>query len=305
MEMKGSLLEQQKNKEVVIVDVWANNLEFEFHRMASAAPYFPFVSIDTEFPGVVFRSTAADKAKSTSRSMENYRVLKANVDSLHLIQLGITLTDYYGNLPDFGGSCGFVWQFNFKEFNVSSDPHSADSIDLLRQQGIDFEKNNKEGVDSTQFSELLCKSGLVVCNTFLFRWITFHGAYDFAYLLKVITRRQLPDDLSGFYNLLSLYFGTRVYDVKQMIKFCDGVFGGLERVAQTYGVERIGNAHCAGSDSLLTWGVFQKILQNTNGYAKGAGSLFGLDNDSKPVPLIRKMMPVPSLHLVGGFPSSI
>ncbi|XP_043705546.1 probable CCR4-associated factor 1 homolog 9 [Telopea speciosissima] len=295
MGMTAPLLEPQYKKSIRIINVWSSNLEFEFERIAFASRCFPFVTIDTEFPGVVFHPTVdSANPKNTSRPLDRYRALKANVDSLHLIQLGLTLSDLDGNLPDFGGGCSFVWQINFKEFDVSSDLHAPDSINLLRQQGIKFDKNREDGVDSTRFAELMLASGLVFYNTPLFRWVTFHGAYDFAYLLKAITRQPLPDDLNGFYKLLNVYFGLKIYDVKQMLKFCDGVFGGLERVAKTYGLKRIGEAHCAGSDSLLTWFVFHKLLLNNN--VKGAGVLFGLDIDYKPAPVIRFMAPVPPQH---------
>ncbi|KAJ4968286.1 hypothetical protein NE237_014987 [Protea cynaroides] len=262
-------LNDYQQKPVIIIDVWSHNLKYEFSRIGMAAPFFPFVSIDTEFPGVVIQpridGSKTGSSSRSSRSSINYKTLKANVDSLHFIQLGITLTDFNGNFPDFGGSCRIIWQFNFKEFDVS-DRHAPDSIALLRQQGINFEKNRKEGVDSISFRKLLFSSSLIFYNTIRFY------TYDFAYLLKIITGQPLPNDIAGFYNLMRLYFGRRIYDVKEMIKFCDGVFGGLERVASIYELKRIaGNAHCAGSDSLLTWDVFHKIFVNSKGVVKGGG----------------------------------
>jgi len=42
----------------------------------------------------------------------HYQTMRCNVDILRLIQLGVTLSDEDGNLPD---AC--TWQFNFK-FNI-------------------------------------------------------------------------------------------------------------------------------------------------------------------------------------------
>ena len=77
------------------------------------------------------------------------------------------------------------------------------------------------------------------------------------------------------------FFWERVYDVKCMIRFCDGVYGGLEKAAELVGVNRaVGKCHPAGSDSLLTWRVFEKIKGRCNGgYERCAGVLFGLDFD--------------------------
>ncbi|KAJ0967827.1 hypothetical protein J5N97_024744 [Dioscorea zingiberensis] len=75
--------------------------------------------------------------------------MKLNVDALNLIQLGFTLSDPSDNLPDLGsgGILLFAWEFNFNDFNLNSDLHSPDSINLLRSSDVDFEKNRLEGID--------------------------------------------------------------------------------------------------------------------------------------------------------------
>lgn len=45
--------------------------------------------------------------------------------------------DENGNLPRHNGEL-CVWQFNFKEFKLSEDMYAQESIDLLKQSGIDF-----------------------------------------------------------------------------------------------------------------------------------------------------------------------
>ena len=62
---------------------------------------------------------------------------------LKLIQLGLTLSDENGNLPTCGTDKFCIWQFNFREFNISEDIFASDSVELLRQCGIDFKKNNE------------------------------------------------------------------------------------------------------------------------------------------------------------------
>lgn len=52
---------------------------------------------------------------------------------LKLIQVGFALLDKDGNVPPTGD----VWQFNF-QFSLNDDMYSQDSVDLLRNAGIDF-----------------------------------------------------------------------------------------------------------------------------------------------------------------------
>ncbi|KAK2426501.1 putative CCR4-associated factor protein [Trifolium repens] len=93
------------------------------------------------------------------------------------------------------------------------------------------------GMDSCRFSQLMLNSRVVFNKSVV--WVTFHSAYDFGYLVKILTRRNLPDRLEDFLGILTiLMFGKNVYDMKHMIRFCNALYGGLERVATTLNVSR-------------------------------------------------------------------
>jgi hypothetical protein len=55
-----------------------------------------------------------------------------------------------------------VWQFNFRDFNLQDDLYAQDSIELLKQSGIDFQVLQDQGIDPVLFGELLMSSGIVL-----------------------------------------------------------------------------------------------------------------------------------------------
>ncbi|KAH6781968.1 Polynucleotidyl transferase [Perilla frutescens var. hirtella] len=261
-----------KNDAVEIREVWAENVESEFDLIREIVDEFPYVAMDTEFPGIVLRSVGNFR----NANEYHYQTLKENVNLLKLIQLGLTFSDENGNLPTCGTTnkqC--IWQFNFREFNPNEDVFANDSIELLSQSGIDLARNADRGVDATRFGELLMSSGIVLNHAIY--WVTFHSGYDFGYLLKLLTCQSLPDDHAAFSALINVYFPV-VYDIKHLMKFCNSLHGGLNKLAELLDVERVGVCHQAGSDSLLTCFTFMKLKESffDGSLDKYSGVLYGL-----------------------------
>ncbi|SJK86519.1 CCR4-NOT transcription complex subunit 7/8 [Babesia microti strain RI] len=236
------------DEEDQIVDVWAHNLEEEFEKIRDVVEVYQYVSTDTEFPGVVAKPT-------TYREDYNYQTVKCNVDMLRIIQLGLSFADASGNPPPKVST----WQFNFK-FDLKSDMYAQDSIELLKESGIDFELHQSQGIDLEHFGELIMSSGLVMNEDII--WVSFHGCYDFAYLLKLLTCKSLPSKESEFFDLLKHFFPT-LYDIKYLLeKACINLGGrnSLSRISEYLNVKRIGPQHQAGSDSLVTLGTFFRLM---------------------------------------------
>ena len=235
-----------------IKEVYSENLEEEMKIIISLLKEhkYNYIGMDTEFPGTVF-------------FLENlsddfyYKTLKKNVDGLKLIQLGITLTNKDGEYPK--NIPYHTWQFNFK-FDVEKDKYSEESLNLLKSTGIDFDKLKKSGIEHKKFGEILKKTGLVLNPDT--KWITFHGSYDFAYLLKLLINERLPTDEKQFMHLLGLYF-PHFYDIRILVKDIELYFyGGLNRLISNLKIQRKGIKHQAGSDSIATIEAFHKLIEN-------------------------------------------
>ena len=106
--------------------------------------------------------------------------------------------------------------------------YAQDSIDLLKNCGINFGNSDSKGVDVCNFGELLMTSGLVLVDDI--KWISFHSGYDFGYMLKILTASTMPELEQEFFDLLKIYF-PNIYDVKYLMKSCKTLKGGLQEVA--------------------------------------------------------------------------
>ena len=230
-----------------IVEVYEENFNEEMKNISLLIKEYNYVGMDTEFPGIVYSLT-------NITDDFYYKSLKLNVDSLKLIQLGITLSNNKGEFP----SPYHTWQFNF-EFDYTKDKFSKSSMHLLMSSGIDFNKMKEKGINHKKFFEQFKTSGLVLNPNV--NWVSFHGSYDFAYLLSNLLGNSLPKNEKDFTQILGLFFPNH-YDIRILVKDKYYLKGGLNKLANSLDVERKGRNHQAGSDSLVTIDVFWKLYKN-------------------------------------------
>jgi hypothetical protein len=110
-------------------------------------------------------------------------------------------------------------------------------------------------------------------------WFSFSRFSDFAYLLKLLTGELLPNTTNEFLDLMRIYF-PNVYDIKYLINGNELYKGGLNKLSNELNIERKGEVHQAGSDSLITSQVFFKLIENNtinnNDLNYGKNILYGI-----------------------------
>ena len=253
-----------------IMEVYEDNFIEQIKVVGDLLEDYNYIGIDVKCPGTVYNVQTLTKDFY-------YKTMKMNIDSLKIIQLGITLTNSKGEYPK---NCKYhTWQFNF-EFDNKVDKITSSSLNIFEQCGIDFSKLKRKGIKHRIFAEYFLVSNLVLNPNI--QWVSFHGCYDFGYLLKMIIHQSLPDTEKDFLNLCDTYF-INYYDIKTMIKRMDNLQGGLNKLAQNLEVLREGKTHQAGSDSVVTIDVYFKLRENgvlqDDKILKDKNCLFGIDNE--------------------------
>lgn len=235
-----------------IKEVYASNLKKELKTIKSIIDKneYIYIGMDTEFPGTVYN------LNNISNDFY-YKTMKVNVDSTKLIQLGLTLTNKNGEFPK---NCPYhTWQFNF-QFDIEKDKYSEESLNLLKNNGINFNNLKENGINQKKFVDCLKNSALVLNPQV--KWVSYQGSYDFAYLLKLLINEKLPEEEKDYIKTLKLYF-PEYYDVRMLVKDIDLYFhGGLNRLIANLGIERKGINHQAGSDSIATIEAFHRLIEN-------------------------------------------
>ena len=232
-----------------IKEVYSDNFEEAFKEINSIKNKYNYIGMDTEFPGVVYN------LKPITKDFY-YKTMKTNVNGTKLIQLGISFSNKNGEFPE--KYKYHTWQFNFL-FDKEKDKFSQESINLLENNGINFEKLKKNGIKPEDFAQKLLLSGLVLNPNF--HWVSYQGSYDFAYLLRILIKDNLPETEEEFMRTLNLYFPS-FYDVRMLIRDDENLFyGGLNKLIANLEIERKGINHQAGSDAIATVEAFHQLKE--------------------------------------------
>lgn len=246
----------------IITEVYKYNFLQEMKQINQAIEEdYSLIALDTEFPGLIYFPKFENKfenffSECIHQNSElirnyNYNTIKLNVDYLKLIQIGISLFNPKTEKKK-------TWQFNL-DFNLQAENYSNESIELLEKSGIDFNNLKANGIQLSLLAEYFMISGLFLNHEIT--WITFHGNYDFAYLLKLLINQALPEKEEDFATLLKIYF-PKFYDLKYLLQNSNFLEGGLNKLSKILQIQRQGYQHQAGSDSLLTIEIFLKLKKN-------------------------------------------
>ena len=99
-------------------------------------------------------------------------------------------------------------------FSLAADLHSKESIEWISKSKARFDLMKESGVDPEVFAEKLISSGLVLNPSMT--WVSFQSKFAFAFLLRLLTCKELPPDENFFKSELAFYFPCLV-DVKQTL----------------------------------------------------------------------------------------
>lgn len=256
-------MNENQGSEPMTMKVWGRNVDEAMVRLKECLKKYPLIAFDTEYPGIIHR-TYIDSSDD-----EWYSALKANVESTKVIQCGFTLFNAMGEI-------GGTWEINFSNFGDPWDTRNETSIDFLRRHGLDLNKIRNEGVDMFGYG-FFPKLLSAIRSQKHVQFVTFQGAYDFAYFLSTLNSGKLPETRGEFASEVVKVFGE-VYDLKVMAGFCEGLGEhlGLSKLAQLLKIARVGRAHHAGSDSLMTALVFIKLKQVYEDSKFAKGMLYGI-----------------------------
>ncbi|SCU77486.1 LANO_0A00496g1_1 [Lachancea nothofagi CBS 11611] len=191
----------------MVRDVWSNNLYAEFAQIRKLVDQYNVVSISTEFVGTIARPMGNFRSKNDY----HYQTMRSNVDLLNPVQVGISISDARGNKPETGPS---TWQFNF-HFDVTQEMVSAESLELLKKSGVNFERHQNLGVTAFEFAQLVMDSGLVSDDV---TWVSYHAAYDFGFLVNMLMNNAMPNNKEDYVWWVHQFMPS-FYDLNLINKF--------------------------------------------------------------------------------------
>lgn len=272
-----------------IRDVWNTNLHNEFSVIRQYLTQYNLVSLNVEFVGTMARPIGNFRSKSDY----HYQTMRSNIDLLRCMKLGLSISDTNGNKPENGPS---TWQFNFK-YEADKEMLSAESLEVLRNGGFNFEMSKVHGVDAFEFAHLMMDSGLLMEPNIT--WITYHGIYDLGFLTNLLINNLMPNNKEDFEWWVHKFL-PNVYDLNILEKSVKELKNpksqnkqaptlqpdsdSLNELGEELGIPRFNIFGSAAGQSLLallSYCQLSKIclhkLPNGNDFTQFNGVLYGID----------------------------
>ena len=107
---------------------------------------------------------------------------------------------------------------------------------MLQDAGIDFGVLKHQGIEPLVLADYLLSSGLVLNDEI--KWVTFHGAFDYAYLVKILTNDKLDVTYDQYESTVKTYFPVTL-DTKIIVQDVDDIKGNsLQKLGNEFGVSK-------------------------------------------------------------------
>ncbi|XBW35410.1 hypothetical protein QEN19_000976 [Hanseniaspora menglaensis] len=190
----------------MVKDVVKNNFYKEFSSIRELVTKYNVVSINVESAGTLARPIGKFRGKRDYV----YQTIKVNVDLFNVFKIGISLCDQFGNKPE---GIFSTWQLHF-QVDPETEMVPSEFLDFLDAASTIPETSASElkntGINLVELAVLLTDSGLLMNNNVT--WISHSGAYDFAYLLRLVSNKPLPSTRELFLSELDKFF-PNYYDL--------------------------------------------------------------------------------------------
>ncbi|XP_040381095.1 probable CCR4-associated factor 1 homolog 11 [Oryza brachyantha] len=237
--------------------VWDHNFKAVSDIVRSVARRARHVALTVQYPGCPFVVQNAGERKPYEKltAEERYQEVRANVDALRPIQVGLAIRA--------GDGEPLVFEFNLRGFDINNpaDLRDPKSIQYLEARGVEFSRLPRDGIESCRLRWLLWDSGLIRARP---SWATFAGGYHVAYAVSILTGRELPASLDSFTERVASVFGRGIYDVKKISReHHPGHTGALTKLAERLGIVPAEQVHgvVAGAGAALALRVFETLKE--------------------------------------------
>ena len=190
----------------MVKDVLKDNFYKELKNITELVKKYNHISINVESAGTLARPIGKFRGKKDYI----YQTIRVNVDLFNIFKVGISLCDEFGNKPENTFS---TWQLHMK-VDPENEMVPSEFLDFLDAASTIPETMSTQlkttGIDLKEFAVRLTDSGLLMNSNIV--WIAHSGGYDFAYLLRLVTDKPLPNNKIEFFSNVNVYF-PNYYDL--------------------------------------------------------------------------------------------